>query len=135
MIELNWITIVVAAIINMILGFLWYSPVLFGKKWMVLMGKNPEAPGEMPKDMWKSYLLTFVSVLVMSFILALFVEYKGASTFLEGAILGVMAWLGFVATTSLASVIFENKARELYYINVGYYLTALVVMGGVLGAW
>ena len=39
--HLNWLAIVVAAISTVIVGFLWYSPLLFAKPWMREMGYDP----------------------------------------------------------------------------------------------
>jgi hypothetical protein len=39
--SLNWLAILVAAISTMVVGFLWYSPVLFAKAWMREMGYDP----------------------------------------------------------------------------------------------
>jgi hypothetical protein len=36
--SLNWLAILVAAISTMVVGFLWYSPLLFAKAWMREMG-------------------------------------------------------------------------------------------------
>ena len=34
-------TVLVAAVATMVVGFLWYSPALFAKPWMKLMGYDP----------------------------------------------------------------------------------------------
>jgi len=39
--SLNWLAIFVAAISTMVMGFLWYSPLLFAKPWMREMGCDP----------------------------------------------------------------------------------------------
>ena len=135
MIELNWWAIIVAALVNMALGALWYSKALFGKKWMELMGKKEEDIKNSKKDLWKMYGVTFVGSLVTSFILALFMQYKEASTFLEGAILGILGWIALVVPTNLSNVIFEGKNAKLFYISIGFYLASLVIMGGILAVW
>ena len=38
--EVNYLAVLVAAIVNMVVGALWYSPLLFGKAWMKLTGFN-----------------------------------------------------------------------------------------------
>jgi len=39
--SLNWLAILVAAISTMVIGFLWYSHLLFAKPWMKEMGYDP----------------------------------------------------------------------------------------------
>jgi hypothetical protein len=44
-------------------------------------------------------------------------------------------WLGFVAVATLGSVTFEKRPLNLYLINNGYLLLALLLMGVVLAVW
>lgn len=39
---INLWSVLTAAVATMVLGFLWYSPLLFAKPWMILMGYDPE---------------------------------------------------------------------------------------------
>lgn len=131
---INWLAIVVAAIVPMVIGAIWYSPMLFAKQWMTLIGKTEEEIKKAgnPASM---YGVTFAATLVMAYVLNYFVYYTESNTFLLGMKIGFAAWLGFVATTSLASVTFEFKQRGLYFINVAYNLVCLTIMGGVLAVW
>ncbi len=38
----NYLAVLVAAIVGMVVGFIWYSPKVFGKMWMKLSGVNPK---------------------------------------------------------------------------------------------
>ena len=47
--DVNWLAVVVSAILSFMLGALWYSPLMFGKKWaegvgMDLSGDTPMKP-------------------------------------------------------------------------------------------
>lgn len=137
LVDINLAAVFGAAIASIVLGFLWYGP-LFGKQWMSLMGwkKLSKAQMEkMKKGAQKSYVLGFVSALVMAYVLAHFVDYVGATTFLDGAITGFWVWLGFVATVMLGMVLWDGKPWKLYYINIGYQLVNLLVMGALLAVW
>ena len=127
--HINYLAVLVAAIINMVIGAIWYSPVLFAKSWLAATGK---------KDMGRpgpGYALTAVGSLVMALILAYVISQIGAVTFMAGAKVGLIAWAGFVATTHAANYVFEGRSLKLYSINVGYFLVTLVLMGGLLGSW
>jgi len=39
---INYLAVLVATVVNFVLGGLWYSPLLFGKKWMALMNVTEE---------------------------------------------------------------------------------------------
>lgn len=74
-----------------------------------------------------------VTVLVTAYTLALLARAVGAASIIDGAILGFVAWLGFVATWTLSAVTFERKPWVYWYLNAGQGLVALVVMGAVIG--
>ncbi len=138
-VPINYIAVLVAAILNMVAGAVWYG--IFSKQWMKAAGKSE---GDMKKggpDANKGYLVTFLGALVLAYVLAHFVMYVIASGYFTysdtmiGLLTGFWAWLGFVATTALANTVFEGRNKNLYYLNQGYNLIAFLVMGALLGAW
>ena len=134
-VSLNYIAIVAAAIVSMIIGFLWYGPI-FGKVWIRLMGftaKDMEKAKK--KGMAKSYIIMFIGVLVTAYVLAHFVDYMEATTFLAGMEVGCWLWLGFIAPVMLGMVLWEGKPVKLYLLNVVYQLIIIELMAGILAVW
>ncbi len=127
----NFIAVLIAAVLAMVLGFLWYGP-LFSKPWMKLVGMTKKDMEEQKGSMGKTYGMMFVSALLTAWILSNFVGYAGAQTWSAGAMVGFWAWLGFVATTMFSNVLFEKKPFPLFLIDAGYHLVNLLVMGAVL---
>src|SRR5258708_13272596 len=75
--SLNWLAILVAAISTMVVGFLWYSPILFAKPWMREMGydlTDKARMEEMKKSAGPAYGGSFVASLVSAFTLSLFLH-------------------------------------------------------------
>lgn len=135
--QINYIAIVVTAVINMALGFAWYGP-LFGKQWLKLTGQSKESVEKVSKSgaMPKIYAIAVVGALVMSYVLAHFVQLGGMERTLgNGVMVGFWLWLGFIATTTLSSVLWEQKSWNLYALNNGYYLVLLLVNGAILSVW
>ncbi len=66
--EMNWIAIIVAALVPMVLGFVWYSPKLFQNSWM----KEARVTEDMMKG--ANMGLIFGVSFFLSFVLALFVN-------------------------------------------------------------
>lgn len=131
---INYIAVIVAALVNMGVGYAWYGP-LFGKQWMKLTGRTKESL-EKEKDKMPMVMGSmFVGALIMSYVLAVFVSLTGASTAVMGAMIGFWAWLGFVATTMLQDVLYEKRNTNLAVINLGYNLTVLVIGGIILAVW
>jgi hypothetical protein len=127
--EPNWIAVAAAAISNMILGFLWYGP-LFGKPWIKLSGLSNEKLEEMKKKgMSMTYLYSFLGAIAMACVMGVFVDLANATTLMDGAMVGFLAWLGIAAPVQLTQVLYENKSWKLYAINTGYFLVSLKIMG------
>ncbi len=133
---INYWAVIVAALVSMILGMLWYSPGMFGNVWMRLSKlSKKDIDAEKSKGMGGRYFLGFVGAFIMSFVLAHFVDYAEATTFSGGLQAGGWIWLGFIATTMLGMVLWEGKSWKLYCINSGYYLVSLLINGGILAVW
>jgi accessory gene regulator protein AgrB len=133
---MNYTAIMVSAIVGYVLGMLWYSPALFGKQWMKLVGlTEKDMEKAKKKGMAKQMIIALVAVIVMSYVLSLFVQFSGAVSFAGGIITGFWIWLGFLATTMLNPQLWQGKPWALYVLNTGHYLVALALMGGILAAW
>ena len=130
-VDLNWVAIIVAAIIPMVLGALWYSPILFADPWMRAVGRTREELG----DAQLGYLLSAIGALVSAYVLARIVKWAEVDDLWNGALVGVFVWAGFVATVLGVTTFFAGRSRTLWLINAGYQLVALVLMGALLGAW
>jgi len=130
--------VVVAAIACMILGFLWYSPVLFAKPWMILMGYDPNDKArldEMRKSAGKTYTLAFIASLISAFVLAKIIAVATVTSPLYGMKVAFAVWLGFVTTVQLTGALFSKQPTNLYLINTGYQLVCYLVMGAILAGW
>ena len=130
---INYLAVIVCALILWILGATWYSPLLFAKKWMALIGITRE-PGKRDGLLLGMTASLFGDV-VMSFILANIVLWSGTAGFGKGSVLGVLVWMGFIAAPNLPQGLYEKRPFKLFAINSGYWLLGLFIVGGVLGAW
>ena len=132
----NYTAVLAAAAASMAIGFLWYSPLLFGKQWMKLAGLTEKKLEEAKKKgMVKAYGAMTLGALVSAFVLAHFINFAAAYTPLDGALVGFWLWLGFVVPTMAGDVLFGGKPFKLYLINVGHTLVGLLVAGAILAVW
>lgn len=137
----NYPAVLVTAIVGYIIGAIWYSPILFGKQWMKLSEYTNKDVDKAKKDgkMGLRYSVMFLSTLVMSYVLAVFVDLTtGAASYGSyalGLLTGFWLWLGFLATTMLSMVLWNNKPFALYPVMAAHYLVALAVRGGILAVW
>ncbi|HEV2195560.1 MAG TPA: DUF1761 domain-containing protein [Candidatus Acidoferrum sp.] len=136
--SLNWLAILVAAISTMILGFLWYSPLLFAKAWTREMGYDPNDKAkmdEMRKSAGPAYAGSFFASLLSAFTLALILHGMRAESLHFGLMASFHIWLGFVATVQFTGALFAKQSMKLFAINTGYQLVCYLVMGAILVLW
>jgi len=136
--HLNFLAVLAAAISTMLVGFLWYSPLLFAKPWMKEMGYDPDdkaKAAEMKKSAGPAYAGSFAASLVSAFVFALFLHWMRAEGARVGSMAGFHIWLGFVATVQFTGALFSKQSMKLFAINTGFQLVCYLVMGAILGAW
>lgn len=132
----NWVAVLVAVAANMALGFSWYSIPMFGKEWIALMGWDVKKVKKPTSDeMTKNMIGGVVSAGLMAFVMSRFADSVGANTWLFGMQLGFWVWLGFIATVAVGGVLWERRPWKLYFINAGYWLASMLMMGAIIGGW
>lgn len=131
-IPLNWLAILVAAIIRMAIGFVWYSPPVLLKPWQAETGITPET---MRAGLTKALVVDVVASLLMAFALANIIGASGITDWFNGAMAGFWVWLGFMATLLVSLWGYENRSLKLIAINLGNNLIALALMGALLAVW
>jgi hypothetical protein len=132
--KINYPAVLVAAILHWILGAVWYG--VFSSKFIELMAWPPAQLAAMEtQSETKNYILAFLSSLVLSYILAHFVQYTKASNLAGGLQTGFWLWLGFIVTTHLPTVLFEGRKTGLFLLGIGYQFVACLAAGALLAIW
>ena len=132
--DVNLLAVLVAGIVPMIVGMLWYGP-LFGKRWMALMETTPEEIREGFNPL-RTYGTSFLLSLVTAFILAqLMADIAPGASAMVGMHVGLMALVAFVLPVAHQSVTFERRKAGLAWLNVGYNGVALIGQAAVIAAW
>lgn len=139
-IDINWLAILVSVIIMQALGFLWYGP-LFGKPYLKMLGVDAATVTKEERN--KSFKRSVIPQIICSFLIAFTLKHNvvfgSAYLMMGGVAAGLQAgfwnWLGFVATVSLGSVLWEKKPWKFWFITAGYYLVAMLIVGIVLATW
>ena len=136
-IEINFLEVLAASVVSMVVGFLWYSPLLFSKPWMKLSGmtKDKIAKANMTKTYGISFVVAIVTAYVLAHVMGLSMNFYDYSGLMTGLTSAFWMWLGFVMPVQLTGWLFDGKAFNLFLINTGYQLASLLSMGVVLGLW
>jgi len=134
--KIKYAAVIVATLVHFLLGGLWYSPLLFQNKFLQIVNGSPETIRQMEnQSQTKELVIAFITSLVLVYILAHFVQYTKATNALGGLQTAFWLWLGFIATTNAATVLFERRPLGLYLINMGYQFVACALAGIILAIW
>ncbi len=160
--DLNWWIIPVAALIPLVIGFIWYNPKTLGTAWMEAAGMTEEKM--QGANMAVIFILSYVFACLIGVALMgmtihqmgffslmntpelqdvnsetykdaamIFSKYGGNfRTFGHGALHGFAATLTFIFPLLATNALFERKSWKYIFINTGYWLISSILMGGVI---
>lgn len=138
MIHINFIAVVVSAILAFVVGFLMHGPVL-GKVWMRLANITPTGK-EKFSDMYGQMFWNFVVYLVTALGVAIVFSFAiGSGVFFGsmawvGAVCGLLVWAAFLVPSSSIEVIWLGRSKKLWLFEAFSSLVVMVVMGLMIGA-
>ncbi|MDO7172131.1 DUF1761 domain-containing protein [Mariniflexile sp. AS56] len=156
----NLSAILLAAVSALVVGFIWYNPKVFGKAWMQEAGMTEESMKG--ANMAKIFALALLFAFMIGFILENLVIHQAGAlslvggdssvalqsysdfmsdygndfrTFKHGVLHGVMAGIFFALPILGTNALFERKSAKYIFINSGYWIVTLGIMGGIICAW
>lgn len=141
--EYNWLAIIVAGLVPMVMGALYYGPI-FGKTWMDSLGYTED-------DMKGNEAITYGLALLMAIILAFSLKttmelthkdvvdgaltFGSFHTFKHGALHGAFACLLSVVPVIVSLSLFQKNTAKNILLNVFFWVITMAIMGGILDAW
>lgn len=163
--EFNFLMTAIAALVPLVMGFIWYGPMLFKNAWMKEVGFTDESMqgANMALIFGLSYVLSFLmAFLLQTLVIHQFgvkstliesgaMELQGDAltyfqdfmatygdryrTFKHGVLHGALVG-GFIGLPIMAiNAMFERKSFKYVVINAGYWIVTLALMGGILCQW
>ena len=132
-IRLNWVAILVAAIASFIFEALWFS--VFLNEWLAGIGRTHEWLMSSGMSPALQYGVAILCAVIAAAVLSLCIQASGEHSARRGVLVGVIVWLGFVATSWATEYIFEVRTLQIYAINAGFWLFDLMLIGAIVGVW
>jgi hypothetical protein len=135
MVHVNYLAVLVAAIAVFVLGWLWYSPLLFFKPWMRARGVDPAvamAGAKMPAG---KLVVELVRCILLAYIIARFVALLGVSNWMGAVHFGFFLWIGFPVILLTGSVLWDNVPLKVAAIHAGDWLVKLLVIPIIVSVW
>lgn len=128
----NYLAVIIAALLALVVGFLWYSPKAFGDRWMAYLGTTQAQLGNPgPTGMLTGVLASLVN----AWVLAVLALNLGATTLGDGLTLGILCWLGFMATITAAQISFEKRPWGLWLLNNAHNVIVQILMAVLVTIW
>ncbi len=133
--QINYLAVIVAALVTFAIGALWYSPMLFGNHWMKAQGWDESEAVRLKQSAGPAYGVSLVCYLVMAVALSLLIARLGLGSVESAVKLGLLVGLGFFATVGLTAHMFSERRFSLYLIDTGYQVIYVLVMTFILTLW
>ena len=132
MLQVTFLPVLFAGIVSVVIGFAWYHPRVFGGMWMQLLNLSPESVEKGKRRMPMMAFFGLLASMFTAYVMNYFGIAWGVYDIIGAIELGFWCWIGFVATTMLGTVLWEQKSFKLYLINAGYWFVSLIAMAIVL---
>jgi hypothetical protein len=138
--QIHYISILLATVAQFILGAVWYSPLMFGKWWMKIMGADhctPEEIKKMQKSMGFFYAAQFLLTILFTFTLSGAIYYAGlANAGLTAYCVAFWIWLGIMMPLVIGGVIWGNTKKEVWckqiFVMAAYQLVGIMLAALIL---
>ena len=133
--HVNYMAVLVAAIVVFVLGWLWYSPLLFYNPYMRARGLDPAAAmagGKMPLG---NLVIELLRCLVLAFVVAHLVAAVGITSWMGAAHFGLFLWIGFPVVILTGAVIWDKVPVKVAAIHAGDWLVKLLVIAIIVTMW
>jgi len=128
----NYLAVIVAAVVAIVIGFAYYAPQAMGNRWMSYLGTTRAQLGNpAPSGMAAGVIASLLN----AWVLAVLALNLGGTTIADGAMLGLICWLGFMATITAAEIAFLKQSWGLWVLNNIHNVIVQIVMGAIVTAW
>jgi len=123
------LTVIFCVVTYMMLGFLWYSSLMFGDLWLRLTGLEKMNKEQQRRRLLRSLFLSLFSGTVMAMVLSmLFFQADIGYALLMTAFL----WLAFNGMMVGTTYAFSARPFLLWLIDSGFPLTSMLLMSAII---
>lgn len=121
--------ILVSTMLAFLLGFLWYSPRMFGKAWLESVGKGQNDIGETRAAL---HAVSLIGWLASAFVYAFLINHPMLHGDLQDYLfLSIALWGAFMMPPKAAAIMHGNFNTKLLWIDGGYHLAGYIVFAFV----
>jgi hypothetical protein len=125
----------VVAAAGFLLGWLWYSPVMFNRAWVIEMQNSSQALANLKGRMCQATTVAFIFTLLSTFGLAVLIDAHHTMGAVKGAEFGAFVGGIVVGSRILNGAVWENRSARLLRINLGHEIVLFTLQGALLACW
>ena len=130
--DVNLVALVVCALLIWIIGATWYSPAMFARHWVAIVGRQM---GEKPKGVYRGMIASLFGDFLLCFVLAHILRWAHANDWQHGLHIGILVWIAFVVAPLYPQSVYEGRPFRYFAINSGYWLVSLLAVSAILASW
>ena len=134
--DLNWLAVIVGAVIYFAIGAAWFTPIVLGRQWQRAIGwDETRRPPEMNPITYVGPAIAYLVAAIATGMLAL---ATGSNTVGEGIVLGLVVGIGFALTLTAVDAMFDpNKPQPWtwFAITGAYHLLGLLIVAVLVSVW
>lgn len=155
--EINWVSLLLAALSTLVVGFIWYNPKVFGTIWMKESGMTEEKMkgANMALIFGMSIVYAFLIAFILQFLVIhqfgvfgsvegnvedpqykAFMEAHGTAfrSFKHGALHGFMTGLLLALPLIGTNALYERRSFKYVLVTGGFWIVCCTIMGGIICA-
>lgn len=154
----NFYSVLVSALVTLVVGFVWYSPKVFGTIWMNETGMTEEKARQ--SNMLKVFGLTIIFSFMLAIIMPTLVIHQIGTlglfngninntsyvelmkthgdffrSFKHGALHGFFCGLFIALPIISINALFEQKSWKYILVTAGYWIVSMTIMGTIICGW
>lgn len=134
--EINYWAVLIATVASMVIGSVWYTPKVFGNRWMKLANVTPAETGVRAwLPIVVGVVLSFLLAWVLAGSIAIAWHFYGGGYLWSALVTGVTLWAGFTAGRIIVHDVFEGRPSNLTVLNIAHELVTVLAMAVIIGVW
>ena len=116
----NWLAVIIGTVLSFILGWAWYSPLLFVKKWIEGINVKPNPDAKMPAS---AMIVQLLGTFMLSWLVGITAAHNALAT--------ILLIFATIIALIIANGIFVSKSNYAIATEAGFVAAMAVVMIGV----
>jgi hypothetical protein len=136
---INYLAVLAALVASVVIGFVFYHPVVFGRVWMGLVGHSEESEASVQRGSPLVYPVVIVATFLTAWVLAgttyLAFEFYQGSFLVSALVTGWILWLAFTAARMLVHDIFDTRSLKITALSALNEFITITAMAFIIGIW